>query len=102
MGKFKTPTLRGLRQSAPYMHDGRFATLAAVVEHYRVPPPQPTSGANVHELLPLELTPDEAAALVAFLGSLDGAVGGDARWVGPPVPTGNSASANRRTGLPDS
>ena len=33
-GKFKTPTLRNIEMSAPYMHDGRFATLEEVVEHY--------------------------------------------------------------------
>jgi cytochrome c peroxidase len=33
-GKFKSPTLRNIALSAPYMHDGRFATLEEVVEHY--------------------------------------------------------------------
>jgi cytochrome c peroxidase len=33
-GKWKTPTLRNVEFSAPYMHDGRFATLEEVVEHY--------------------------------------------------------------------
>ena len=33
-GKFKAPSLRNIELSAPYMHDGRFKTLAAVVEHY--------------------------------------------------------------------
>ena len=33
-GKFKTPTLRNVEMTAPYMHDGRFATLEEVVEHY--------------------------------------------------------------------
>lgn len=33
-GKFKTPTLRNIAYSAPYMHDGRFQTLAEVIEHY--------------------------------------------------------------------
>ena len=33
-GKFKTPTLRNIVFSAPYMHDGRFATLEEVIEHY--------------------------------------------------------------------
>ena len=34
MGKFKTPTLRNIELTAPYMHDGRFATLEEVIEHY--------------------------------------------------------------------
>lgn len=33
-GKFKTPTLRNLAFTAPYMHDGRFATLDQVIQHY--------------------------------------------------------------------
>jgi cytochrome c peroxidase len=33
-GKFKVPTLRNIAYSAPYMHDGRFATLDDVIEHY--------------------------------------------------------------------
>jgi cytochrome c peroxidase len=33
-GKFKVPTLRNIELTAPYMHDGRFATLEEVVEHY--------------------------------------------------------------------
>jgi cytochrome c peroxidase len=34
MGKFKVPTLRNIALTAPYMHDGRFATLDQVIEHY--------------------------------------------------------------------
>ncbi len=33
-GKFRTPTLRNIALTAPYMHDGRFPTLEAVLEHY--------------------------------------------------------------------
>ena len=33
-GKFKTPTLRNIALTAPYMHDGRFQTLEEVIEHY--------------------------------------------------------------------
>jgi cytochrome c peroxidase len=34
-GKFKTPSIRNLQVTAPYMHDGRFDTFEAVLEHYR-------------------------------------------------------------------
>lgn len=34
MGRFKTPTLRNIEFTAPYMHDGRFETLEEVIEHY--------------------------------------------------------------------
>ncbi len=67
-GRFKTPTLRGLDLTAPYMHDGSMATLEEVVEHYRR-----GGGANPNLdplLKPLDLTDEDAANLVAFLTSL--------------------------------
>jgi cytochrome c peroxidase len=81
VGKFKTPTLRGLPRTAPYMHDGRFATLEDVVEHYRSPP----VGSDTLEITPLELEDGEVAALVAFLESLDGGLGVEEAWLHPPI-----------------
>ncbi|MDH4016913.1 MAG: cytochrome-c peroxidase, partial [Actinomycetota bacterium] len=52
MGKFKTPTLRGLARTGPYMHDGRFVSLEEVVEHYRTPPVGPD---NTIEITPIEI-----------------------------------------------
>ena len=86
VGKFKTPTLRGLRVTAPYMHDGRLASLRAVVDHYREPPPNPPDAANRHELLPLELSPEESEALAAFLASLGSEIDAEAKWLAPPAP----------------
>lgn len=64
-GAFKVPTLRYLDQTAPYFHDGRFDTLAEVIDYYVSPP---TEGRNaVHELRPLELSSKEKSALIAFL-----------------------------------
>jgi cytochrome c peroxidase len=67
-GRFKTPTLRGLAHSAPYMHDGSLATLEEVVEFYR-------RGGEPHGtrsplMEPLELTDADARNLVAFLRAL--------------------------------
>lgn len=67
-GRFKTPTLRGLVDRAPYMHNGSLATLADVVAFYR-------RGGNANEHLspklePLNLSDREAANLVAFLRAL--------------------------------
>lgn len=69
-GKFRTPSLRELVHTAPYMHNGRFATLDEVVAFYN-------AGAGVHDnksplLRPLGLTDAERKALVAFLKSLSG------------------------------
>lgn len=67
-GAFKVPTLRNLKHTAPYMHDGRFTTLREVLEHYRNPP---TDGPP-HELKPLILSDSEVEDLIAFLESLSG------------------------------
>lgn len=64
-GAFKTPTLRDIATGAPYMHDGSVATLEAVVDYY-----DKGGTPNKHldeEVFPLKLTPEEKAALVAFL-----------------------------------
>lgn len=70
IGAFKTPTLREISRTAPYMHDGRFATLEDVVNFYN------QGGIkNPHQdntIIPLELTAEEQHDLVAFLRSLSG------------------------------
>ncbi|MFK7967099.1 MAG: cytochrome-c peroxidase [Burkholderiaceae bacterium] len=67
-GAFKTPTLRNVSATAPYFHDGRFATLREVIKHYVSPPI--TGPESVHELTPLDLDGDQIDALVAFLDML--------------------------------
>jgi cytochrome c peroxidase len=70
LGAFKTPTLREIARSAPYMHDGRFKTLEEVVNFYN------KGGVkNPHQdplVLPLELTDQEKSDLLAFLRTLNG------------------------------
>ncbi len=74
MGKFKTPTLRNITVTAPYMHDGRFTTLEAVLYHY-------SSGMvysstldplfkKADGFLAISITPAEKAAILAFLQTL--------------------------------
>jgi len=71
-GAFKTPTLRNLLQTGPYMHDGSEETLLQVVEFYdRGGIKNPTLSADMK---PLNLTPQEKLDLVAFLESLQGEV----------------------------
>jgi cytochrome c peroxidase len=69
-GLFKTPTLREVARTSPYMHDGSLATLEAVVKFY-------DEGGRSNptldpEIRPLKLTVDEKRTLVAFLKSLSG------------------------------
>lgn len=71
-GAFKTPTLREIARTAPYMHDGSLATLEDVVDYYDKGG-NPNPGLDL-DLRPLHLTPDEKSALVAFLRSLNGRV----------------------------
>ena len=64
-GAFKTPTLREIARTAPYMHDGSLKTLEEVVEHYDkggIPNPQLDE-----EIFPLKLTAQEKADLVTFM-----------------------------------
>ena len=70
--KFKTPTLRNIEVSGPYMHDGRFASLEEVIEHYN-------SGGHASSTVDplmknigegLLLSPEDKQALIAFLRTL--------------------------------
>lgn len=70
MGAFKTPTLREVSRTAPYMHDGRFGTLRQVVDFY-----DKGGIANPHKdplIQPLKLTDEEKEDLVKFLEALNG------------------------------
>ena len=72
-GKFKVPTLRNVALTAPYMHDGRFATLEQVVEHYNSGVRRSrTLDPNLakHPEAGLGLSSEDKAALVAFLRTL--------------------------------
>ncbi|HMU54904.1 MAG TPA: cytochrome c peroxidase [Nitrospira sp.] len=70
IGAFKTPTLREISRTAPYMHDGRFKTLEEVVEFY-----DRGGIKNPHQdntIIPLELTGQEKKDIVAYLRALNG------------------------------
>jgi len=76
-GAFKTPTLRNVTQSAPYMHDGSETTLLQVIGFY-------DKGGFKNqwlskEIKPLNLSPQDKADLVAFLESLTAEVRGAER-----------------------
>jgi cytochrome c peroxidase len=68
IGLFKSPSLRNVERTAPYMHDGRFDTLEKVIDHY-------SKEVKQHPNLDLRMdrlnfTDSEKAALVAFLKTL--------------------------------
>lgn len=69
-GEFKTPSLRNLALTAPYMHNGRLATLRAVVDHYSTLGPDRLHSDGEAILKPLRLSEGESRDLVAFLESL--------------------------------
>lgn len=95
-GKFKSPTMRNIALTAPYMHDGRFATLAQVIDFYDsgvvnnpniapqmlTPPGPPGSPAPTPRRL--NLSAAQKSALIAFLNTLtDTTVTTDPRFSDP-------------------
>ena len=68
-GAFKTPTLRELSLTAPYMHNGAYATLQQVIDHYnRGGDVRTNLSPNMH---PLNLSTTEKSDLIEFLGALN-------------------------------
>lgn len=74
IGKFKTPTLRNVALTAPYMSDGRFQTLAEVIEHYntgvKISATVDPVLTKPNHLYGLNLTTQDKADLEAFLNCL--------------------------------
>jgi len=71
-GAFKTPTLRQIARTAPYMHNGSFARLEDVIDYYdRGGEKNPVMDFRVR---PLHLTPREKRDVLAFLDALSGTV----------------------------
>jgi cytochrome c peroxidase len=77
-GKFKSPSLRNIALTAPYMHDGRFKTLEEVLDHYNehirfnTPNLDPliTEASNMPNGRSLGLTSEEKRKIIAFLHTL--------------------------------
>ena len=70
LGAFKTPTLREITKTAPYMHDGRFATLEDVIKHYNKGGVKNPFLDN--QVIPLNLSDLEIKDLLSMLRSLEG------------------------------
>ncbi|TYZ07644.1 cytochrome-c peroxidase [Hymenobacter lutimineralis] len=90
-GKFRAPSLRNIALTAPYMHDGRFQTLEAVVDHYNEHVERASPFLDPNLLLSntpngtkLDLTAKEKQQLIAFLRTLtDSAFIKDPRFSNP-------------------
>lgn len=72
-GEFKVPGLRQLLHTAPYMHDGSLATIEDVVRHYSALDEDRLHADGERILRRLNLTPQQASDLAAFLRSLSSA-----------------------------
>lgn len=78
---FKTPSLRNVSKTAPYMHAGQYKTLSDVMQHYAEPP---GTKVGMSDLLPVELNKTELAQLEAFLLTLDSPVDADPKLLKAP------------------
>ena len=83
-GAHKTPGLRGVTRTAPYMHTGQFSSLAEVLRHYNE---APVAMLGHNEAKPLRLSRRELRQLEAFLGSLAGPPATAQHWLQPPSAT---------------
>lgn len=81
LGAFKTPSLRNVALTAPYMHTGQYPDLKAVMQHYRN---RPESRLGESELDRLTISDAEFEQLEAFLRTLDGPIDAPAKYLRPP------------------
>lgn len=81
VGAHKTPTLRNVAETAPYMHAGQFDGLEAVMRHYN---DAPVSMLSHNEAKPLGLRPVQLRQLVALMHSLTAPLATDPSWLVPP------------------
>lgn len=79
-GAFKVPSLRNLNHTAPYMHDGRFATILETLKHYQNPPDKTKL---IHEISKLDLSDNDLENLAEFLQTLSGSVAVFPEWLKP-------------------
>lgn len=83
LGAQRTPSLRNLSLTAPYMHAGQLDTLSDVINHYNA---AEVAVVGHNEIEPLRLRAIEKRQLESFLLTLDGPMATDARWLSSPWP----------------
>lgn len=81
VGAMKTPTLRNISLTAPYMHSGQMTDLAQVVDHYN---DAPSSMLSHNEAKPLGLRPVERIQLKDFLMTLSAPLATEQKWLVAP------------------
>lgn len=81
LAAFKTPGLRSVSKTAPYMHDGQYKDLESVLKHY-AKPDKLIIGQK--DLLSVELSAQDQADLIAFLKTLDSTINSENRWLSSP------------------
>jgi cytochrome c peroxidase len=82
IGTMRTPSLRNLHNTAPYMHKGQLATLAEVLEHYNE---APLAMIGHNEAKPLGLSRHQLGQLEAFLATLAAPLATAEEWLTPPA-----------------
>lgn len=87
LGAFRTPSLRNLEHTAPYMHKGQMWTLAEVLNHYNE---APLAMIGHNEAKPLGLTEQQLLELEAFLNTLAAPLATDTEWLTAPQPAGEN------------
>jgi cytochrome c peroxidase len=98
LGSFKSPSLRNVEVTAPYGHDGRFATLDLLIDHYSDNPIFDPNLGYVIPVGPLKFTTSEKAALIAFLRTLtDSHFLNDPKFANPFVERKDIVTAVKRT-----
>ena len=89
----RTPSLRNLGGTEPYMHEGQFATLAEVLKNYNE---APLAMIGHNEAKALGFSARQLRQLEAFLETLDAPLATAPEWLAPPQPTTEAAGGDRQ------
>lgn len=83
IGSFRTPTLRNVSKTAPYMHAGQYKTISDVIKHYNEPPSTKIGQSDLRAI-PIDLDNKEVMQLEAFIKTLASEIDADRAWLRPP------------------
>jgi len=83
IGTFRTPSLRNISKTAPYMHAGQYEKLSDVINHYNDPPPVQLGDSDIR-MLTFDLSEKEQQQLELFLRALDSDIDAETRWLKAP------------------